>query len=457
MPELGLEVALYLGRAGAQSAQLGAVVAILRKIANLLRPFRWAFVFLAGAVTVVFLFWLRTSHFSFEPVQYVFLSLFGSLLILTFAANALVRFRGTHDRISLILALGFALAALIEAGGNYDFYTAMISGAAMPSRVPLPWMVSCTLLGALLILALIVERHMPSSREPGREIAIACFVVGGVGYLTGAAFLGLPWQISIHPNWFLSRPWEMLPAALFVAAALGFRSRLRRTASAFDKSLYWTACINIVCHLVASQSENLMDGPGMLARLLKVASYGVLLGGALVDNARLFDQVRRMAVTDSLTGLANYRTLVNAIQSELDRSKRSGRPFAIVLFDLDGLKLVNDKYGHLVGTRAICRLANVLKMHCRSTDTGARYGGDEFALVLPEASGEAAERVSKRVREKLASDLEIPLLTVSAGVSVYPADGDTLEKLLAAADRALYKMKGHTDGMQSLMRIAVCL
>jgi diguanylate cyclase (GGDEF)-like protein len=96
-------------------------------------------------------------------------------------------------------------------------------------------------------------------------------------------------------------------------------------------------------------------------------------------------------------------------------------------------------------------------MHCRSTDTGARYGGDEFALVLPEASGEAAERVSKRVRERLASDLEIPMLTVSAGVSVYPADGDTLEKLLAAADRALYKMKGHTDGMQSLMRIAVCL
>jgi diguanylate cyclase (GGDEF)-like protein len=432
-------------------------VATLRKIANLLGQFRWVFAFIGGAASVVFLGWLRTAHLSFQPVEYIFLSLFGSLLILTFAANALVRFRGTRDRISLILALGFALAALIEAGGNFDLYAAMITGATLPLRVPLPWMVSCTLLGALLILALVVERHMPSSREPGREIAIAFFVVGGIGYLTGAAFLGLPWQISIHPNSFLARPWELLPAALFVIAAVGFRNRLRRTASAFDKSLFYTACINIACHLVASQSEQQLDGPGMLARVLKVTSYGVLLAGALIDNARLFDQVRTMAVTDSLTGLANYRSLVNAIQNELDRSKRSGRHFAIVLFDLDGLKIVNDKYGHLVGTRAIVRLSNVLRMHCRSTDTGARYGGDEFALVLPEAGAEAAERVSQRVREKLAADLEIPQLTVSAGVAVYPADGDTLEKLLGAADRALYKMKGHTDGMQSFMRIAVCL
>ena len=432
-------------------------MATLRKIANLLGRFRWVFAFICGAASVVFLGWLRTEKLSFEPVQYIFLSLFGSLLILTFAANALVRFRGTRDRISLILALGFALAALIEAGGNFDLYASMITGAAIPLRVSLPWMVSCTLLGALLILALIVERHMPSSREPGREIAIAFFVVGGVGYLIGAAFLGLPWQIPIHPNSFLARPWELLPAALFVVAAIGFRSRLLRTASAFDKSLFYTACINIACHIVATQSEQQLDGPGMLARVLKVSSYGVLLAGALIDNARLFDQVRTMAVTDSLTGLANYRTLVNAIQNELDRSKRSGRPFAIVLFDLDGLKIVNDKYGHLVGTRAIVRLSNVLRMHCRSTDTGARYGGDEFALVLPEASAEAAELVSQRVRDKLASDLEIPQLTVSAGVAVYPADGDTLEKLLGAADRALYKMKGHTDGMQSFMRIAVCL
>ncbi len=433
------------------------VVASFRKLGNLLSRFRWVFAIIGATASIVLLNWLRHAHLSFEPLQYVSLSLFGSLLILTFAANALVRFRGTHDRISLILALGFALAALIEAGGNFDLYSVFFGGASLPTNVPLSWMVSRTVLGVLLLLALFVERRLPSSREPGREIALAFLIVGGTAYLTSAAFFSMPWRISVHSDWFITRPWELLPAALFLAAGIGFRRRLQRTASAFDKALCWMAWLNVACHVAASQSERMLDGPSLLAQLLKVSSYGILLGGALVDNARLFDQVRRMAVTDPLTGLANYRTLVNALQNEMERSRRSGRPFAVVLFDLDGLKLVNDRFGHLIGSRAICRMASVLRMHCRSTDTGARYGGDEFALVLPEASGEAAERVARRVREKLSSDPEIPQLTVSAGVAVFPQDGDSLEKLLGSADRALYRMKGHSDGVLSFTRIAVCL
>lgn len=432
-------------------------MATLRNIQLLLNRFRWAFAAAVGVLAFVLLSWLRSAHFSFEPLHSFSISLFGSLLILTFAANALVRFRGTRDRISLILAFGFALAALIEAGGNLNLYSLVAGGAEPSLRVPLPWMVSRTVLALLLLLALFVERHLPRARETGREIAGACFFVGAVAYLTSAAFMGLPWQISIHPDWFLSRPWELLPAGLFLAAGFGFRHRLRRAGSAFDRSLCWTAWLNVACHLAATQSEHVFDGPGMLAQILKVSSYGVLLGGALVDNARLFDQVRRMAVTDGLTGLANYRTLVNALQTEMDRSRRTNRPFAVVLFDLDGLKVVNDTYGHLVGTRAICRFANVLRMHCRSTDTGARYGGDEFALVLPEAGAEAAETVAGRVREKLAGDLEMPRLTVSSGVAVYPRDGETLEKLLGAADMDLYRMKGHGDSLFTFSRIAVCL
>jgi diguanylate cyclase (GGDEF)-like protein len=438
-------------------SELGGAVATLRKIQALFGRFRWAFAAAAGVVSVVLLSWLRSAHFSFEPLHSFSISIFGSLLILTFAANALVRFRGTRDRISLILALGFALAALIEAGGNLDLVSLLAGGAGPSLRVPLPWMVSRTVLGVLLLLALVVERHLPRARETGREIAGTCFIVGTVAYLTSAVFLGLPWQISIHPSWFLARPWELVPAVLFLAAGFGFRHRLRRAASAFDRALCWTAWLNVACHLVATQSEQVFDGPGLLAQVLKVASYGVLLAGALVDNARLFDQVRRLAVTDGLTGLANYRTLVNALQTEMDRSRRSNRPFAVVLFDLDGLKVINDSFGHLVGTRAICRFANVLRMHCRSTDTGARYGGDEFALVLPEAGAEAAETVARRVREKLATDLEIPRLSVSSGVAVYPRDGETLEKLLGAADKDLYRMKGHGEGAFSLARIAVCL
>ena len=111
---------------------------------------------------------------------------FGSILILTFSANALVRFRGTHDRISLILAFGFALAALVETGGSFNFFEGQSANSSGPLVVPLTWMVSCTVLAVLLLLAQAVERRLPSSREPGREIAVAFFIVAGAGYLTQA-------------------------------------------------------------------------------------------------------------------------------------------------------------------------------------------------------------------------------------------------------------------------------
>lgn len=417
----------------------------LRQVSTLIHRFRWPLSVAGAAASVAALIQLRALHIAFEPFPYATLSLFGSILILTFSANALVRFRGTHDRISLILAFGFALAALVETGGSFNFFAGQTGGASEPSNVPLTWMVSCTVLAVLLLLAQAVERRLPSSREPGREIAVAFFIVAGAGYLTGAAFLSFPWRISIHPSWLLARPWELLPASLFFAAALGFRERLRRASSAFDSSLYWMAWLNVACHLVATQSEHLLDAPALAAEGLKVASYGVVLGGALIDNARLFEKVRRLAISDSLTGLANYRTLISNLESEMQRSKRSHKPFAVVLLDLDRLKSVNDRFGHLVGTRAICRVANVIRTHSRITDTAARYGGDEFALVLPEAGFEEATLVSQRIRERLASEPEMPQLTVSAGVAVYPANGDTLEKLLGAADRALYRMKENLE------------
>jgi diguanylate cyclase (GGDEF)-like protein len=125
-----------------------------------------------------------------------------------------------------------------------------------------------------------------------------------------------------------------------------------------------------------------------------------------------------------------------------------------VLLDLDRLKSVNDNFGHLVGTRAICRLANVIRTHSRVTDTAARYGGDEFALVLPEAGFEEATLVSQRIRERLASEPEIPQLSVSVGVAVYPVNGDSVEKLLGAADCALYRMKESLEGAPRFSRAA---
>jgi diguanylate cyclase (GGDEF)-like protein/PAS domain S-box-containing protein len=161
----------------------------------------------------------------------------------------------------------------------------------------------------------------------------------------------------------------------------------------------------------------------------------------ITEQRALEEQLRHQAFTDSLTGLANHRRLFEVLHAETSRSKRTGRDFCLLLLDLDGLKEINDQSGHLAGNRALCRLAQVLTDCCRSIDTAARQGGDEFALVLPETGIAAATLVAKRICDLLAKDAEAPALSVSVGVASYPMDADTVGNLLYAADRALYEMK----------------
>ena len=155
---------------------------------------------------------------------------------------------------------------------------------------------------------------------------------------------------------------------------------------------------------------------------------------------QLEDHLRQQAARDPLTGLANYRRLVEVLDMEIKRSERTGRAFALLLFDLDGLKQINDRHGHLIGSHALCRVADALSF-CRDIDTAARYGGDEFAVVLPETGVEAANQVAQRICEGIANDGMEPLLSVSIGVAVYPHDGERIEALLRKADAAMYAMK----------------
>jgi diguanylate cyclase (GGDEF)-like protein/PAS domain S-box-containing protein len=153
------------------------------------------------------------------------------------------------------------------------------------------------------------------------------------------------------------------------------------------------------------------------------------------------DHLRHLAATDALTGLANYRRLSETLESELKRSDRTARPFAVLILDLNGMKRINDRHGHLAGNRALCRLADIFRFSCRSIDTAARYGGDEFAIILPETDAKEADAVGRRICDRLSNDCEEPLLSVSVGIAVYPEDGTTIDTLFQAADRALYKMK----------------
>jgi diguanylate cyclase (GGDEF)-like protein len=151
--------------------------------------------------------------------------------------------------------------------------------------------------------------------------------------------------------------------------------------------------------------------------------------------------LRQQAAKDALTGLANYRHLVETVDSEIKRSERTEREFALLFLDLDGLKQINDRFGHLVGSQALCRLADVLCICSRKVDTPARFGGDEFALVLPETGLAPAHLVAQRICDSLAEDGREPKLSVSIGVAIYPNDGGNVDSLLGAADAALYAMK----------------
>jgi diguanylate cyclase (GGDEF)-like protein len=162
----------------------------------------------------------------------------------------------------------------------------------------------------------------------------------------------------------------------------------------------------------------------------------------ITEQRALEERLRHEALSDSMTGLANYRRLFEVLHAEICRSKRTGREFSVLLLDLDGLKKINDRFGHLTGNRALCRLAQVLADCCRSTDTAARQGGDEFALVLPETGAAAATLVAWRICDLLAKDAEKPIFTVSVGISSCPKDAQTVGTLLYAADGALYAMKG---------------
>jgi diguanylate cyclase (GGDEF)-like protein len=409
------------------------------------------------------LVYLRHSDTTGSSQTYLYMEVGGTLLSFCFAANSLVRFRGTHDRTALILSFGFVLSGIIETVGYFNLSDLLHSGPAALSHVPMGWMVSRTLLAVLLLAAFGVERFLPTARQPSKEIAGALLVVVVAAYLTSAAFIAAPSAPVASNSAFISRPWDLLPGLLYLAVAYFFWGRLKighkgkAEVSVIDYSLFIVASLNVVCHLSALFSRRLFDGPFFLAELSKVASYIVVLSGALLDQARLFDQVRTMAVSDSLTGLANYRRLLAVLEAELDRSRRTQRPFSVVLLDMDGLKAINDQHGHLAGSRALVRLGKILRNHSRAIDTPARFGGDEFALVLPEAGPDIAKRVASRIRERLAAENETPRLSVSVGVAAYPEDGDTPEKILGAADRALYGMKNRGRGIPTLARIAACL
>jgi len=386
-------------------------------------------------------FWLRHISLEQDPLLQVYLQVISGLLAFIFSALTLVRFQGTQDRISLILGSGFLLSGAVLTATSALFFQFLPDASQRLLWAPIAWWLGRIILALLLLVALLVEHFIPRSRHPRREIAGALVSVMVLSYVLAAALRGLPPEVSRHPSAFFPSPLQLIPGAIFLVTLVWYRRRLSVEDSPFDRTIYAAIWLNTAAQLSAAQSQRLMDAPFVFAQAVMVLSYTVALGGALLDNARLFERVRHMAVSDPLTGLANYRRLLDVLENETERTDRTGRPFAVLLLDLDGLKTINDSYGHLVGSRAICRIADILRIHCRAIDTAARYGGDEFALVLPESQEEEAQRVASRIREVLSNDDEPPRLSASIGVAVYRGGGERIEKLLSEADQDLYTEK----------------
>ena len=164
-------------------------------------------------------------------------------------------------------------------------------------------------------------------------------------------------------------------------------------------------------------------------------------------NARAFQNALEEAITDGLTGLKTHRYFMEALERELGRAQRSGHPFAVIMMDLDRFKLVNDQHGHLEGDRVLRLVAKLLNDQLRQSSVLARYGGDEFSLLLPDTNEEQAQYAAERLRKIIEKE---PLLakhhvTASFGVAVYPQHGATHKQILQVADTGMYLAK-HEEG-----------
>ncbi|WP_018868252.1 MULTISPECIES: GGDEF domain-containing protein [unclassified Thioalkalivibrio] len=171
-------------------------------------------------------------------------------------------------------------------------------------------------------------------------------------------------------------------------------------------------------------------------------SHYVALGKDITDRVRMEDEIRRVAHTDWLTGVANRLSLGNTLEAEIERCQRYGRPLSLIMFDLDHFKAVNDRYGHEAGDEVLKSLAQTVTAELREADTLGRWGGEEFMIVVPETRLVGANALAEKLRQAVAAMNVpgVPSVTASFGVAEL-ASGDSARLLARRADEAMYQAK----------------
>ena len=265
------------------------------------------------------------------------------------------------------------------------------------------------------------------------------------GQLTVLADRGL--TPDMGPAVYAIATWVMHRSQEFVAADLTHDVRVTDPAVGAVVAFPLSCRGRKVGALVALDRQPSAREPRMAASMLRAVRILLEPASVALDNALLLKRAEALSVTDDLTHLYNSRYLNLVLRRETKRASRSGRPLSLLFIDLDGFKAVNDTHGHLFGSRALVEAAAVIRSSARETDVVSRFGGDEFAIILPDTGGEGAFAVGARVRDKIAAHkflaadgLDIHL-TVSVGVATLPDVAASSEELVQAADKAMYQVK----------------
>ena len=213
------------------------------------------------------------------------------------------------------------------------------------------------------------------------------------------------------------------------------------TVAAIALPVFYAEQLHGILYAESSQPADFSEEEVLLLRTL-----ADLIAGAL-HNSLSFQKAQEQAITDGLTGVKTHRFFMESLSAEWKRSTRAGRAFALVLMDLDRFKFVNDFYGHLEGDLVLQRVGHILETNCRRSDVVARYGGDEFVILMPETDMEHARQFALKLRGWVSADplLREKNISASFGIACYPLHGSSPQELIQVADASMYLSK-HQGG-----------
>jgi len=239
--------------------------------------------------------------------------------------------------------------------------------------------------------------------------------------------------------------WLCLPAALLASSTARTRTDAILSASA----------VVIATALPLTGWLDTSPIPSPLLTLLIIAATIAVSIAVRERLEREREALRSVALSDPLTGIANRRMLLSRADYEIARHRRTRHSFALVMLDLDGFKLLNDRFGHAAGDELLCDVAAALVQTMRAQDTVARLGGDEFCVLAPETDGPRTVPLARRIAQTVAeATAGVETLSASVGVAVFPEDGASASELLQAADERLLLAKRERTGTRTRRRAA---